>query len=254
MNILKINRRLSMIKLLPLVFFFMCSVSSAFEPIYHIGNLRSYEYVTPVVNSVLNGKTILFLGSSVTEGATSERFSFVDILARRHGINAIKEAVSGTTLVDNGENSYISRLKKYKKDTHFDTVVVQLSTNDAWQNFPLLLKDSKDNPTHSIEGSILFIIDYIKKNWNIPIIFYTNPPFGNEKYDAMVNLLEDIAKEKNIKIVNIYRDDKFNNLAVEEKGLYMYDAIHPTKAGYLNWMPKFEDVITSIFYNIKYRM
>ena len=222
-------------------------ISFAFNPIYHIGNDKKYEEINVEINSPLKNKTILFLGSSVTEGATSERFSFVDILAKKHGISAIKEAVSGTTLVDNGENSYISRLKKYNKDAHFDAVVVQLSTNDAWQNSPLLLKDAKDNPTTSIEGAILFIIDYIKKNWAVPVIFYTNPPFGNEKYDAMVNLLENIAKDKNIKLVNIYRDDKFNTLASEEKGLYMYDAIHPTKAGYLNWLPKFENVLIPIF-------
>lgn len=233
--------------LILLILLLSINSANAFEPVYHVGNLRLYEHISRNENSPLKDKKILFLGSSVTEGATSERFSFVDILAKRHGIEAVKEAVSGTTLVDNGENSYVSRLKKYNKDTKVDAVVVQLSTNDAWQDKPLEIKEARDNPAQSIEAAIVFIINYIRENWNCPIIFYTNPPFGNEKYDAMVNLLENIARKQDIKIVNIYRDKTFNTLSPEEKGLYMYDTIHPTKAGYLNWLPKFENVLIPIF-------
>ena len=110
-----------------------------------------------------------------------------------------------------------------------------------------MIKDTADNPTHSIEGALLFIIDYIKKTWNCPIIFYTNPPLGNDKYEAMVDLLNAIAKRENVKIVDIFHDASFNSLSSEEKGLYMYDAVHPTKAGYLNWLPKFENVLIPIF-------
>lgn len=54
---------------------------------------------------------MIFLGSSVTYGAASQGVSFADFIARRNGCEAIKEAVSGTTLVDNGSDSYVSRLK-----------------------------------------------------------------------------------------------------------------------------------------------
>lgn len=60
----------------------------------------------------LNGKTVLFLGSSVTYGSVANGISFADIMAEECGINCIKEAVSGTTLADINDNSYVSRLKK----------------------------------------------------------------------------------------------------------------------------------------------
>ena len=50
--------------------------------------------------STLAGKQILFLGSSVTYGHFSEGVSFVEIIAERTGMLPVKEAVSGTTLVD----------------------------------------------------------------------------------------------------------------------------------------------------------
>ena len=74
------------------------------HPSDHIGNSAEYSLasVQPLPDSTLTGKNIFFLGSSVTYGACSMHESFVDFLAKRDGINALKEAVSGTTLVDNG--------------------------------------------------------------------------------------------------------------------------------------------------------
>ena len=97
--------------------------------------------------TALNGKTILFLGSSVTEGAAAERQSFVELFAALDGVSVIKEAKSGTTLADktslpallffgNGD-SYVKRLKQIDPDTQIDCVVVQLSTNDATMKLPL---------------------------------------------------------------------------------------------------------------------
>ena len=40
----------------------------------------------------LKGKTVLFLGSSVTYGAFADGVSFADLMAERCGIRCIKEA------------------------------------------------------------------------------------------------------------------------------------------------------------------
>lgn len=60
---------------------------------------------------ILKGKTILFLGSSVTYGAAAGGVSFVELMAEQCGINYIKKAVSGTTLADIDNSSYVTRLK-----------------------------------------------------------------------------------------------------------------------------------------------
>ena len=112
--------------------------------------------------TALNGKTILFLGSSVTEGAAAERQSFVELFAALDGVSVIKEAKSGTTLADktslpallffgNGD-SYVKRLKQIDPDTQIDCVVVQLSTNDATMKLPL--GEIGDGDTKTVTGAM----------------------------------------------------------------------------------------------------
>ena len=48
-------------------------------------------------------KRIIFLGSSVTFGSASGGVSFADIICEKNGYEMIKEAVSGTTLVDSDD-------------------------------------------------------------------------------------------------------------------------------------------------------
>ena len=107
------------------------------------GNAEKYDAANLEKNSgsALEGKTIIFLGSSVTEGAAAEGQSFVELFEHQDGVQAVKEAKSGTTLVDsisipalltfgNGK-SYVSRIKKLDEEMDVDCVVCQLSTNDA---------------------------------------------------------------------------------------------------------------------------
>ena len=100
------------------------------------------------------GTTILFLGSSVTYGAASGGISFVEFTAKECGFDYIKEAVSGTTLADIDDSSYVSRLKKLNKNLKIDLAVCQLSTNDSYKGIPL--KRTRE--------AIIFIIDYLNKN------------------------------------------------------------------------------------------
>ncbi len=195
--------------------------------------------------SKLKGLTIGFLGSSITYGAMSLGISFVDYLKKIEGINVIKEAVSGTTLVDDKEDSYISRLKKIDKNIKFDFFIVQLSTNDMWQNKPL--GNLKDSSPHTICGAINFIIDYIKETYKVSPIFYTNPYFKNEGYLKMVNVLKEISKLKDIRIINMFDDEEFSNICKTSHDLYMADDIHPTMAGYLKWWtPYFIDYLEKL--------
>ena len=89
------------------------------------GNSLIYSVAStkPLPNSPLKGKTVIFLGSSVTFGSASKGESFVEFLAKRDGIKPIKEAVSGTTLVDNGPSSYISRMKTIDKNIKADAFI-----------------------------------------------------------------------------------------------------------------------------------
>lgn len=176
------------------------------------------------------GKTVIFLGSSITYGYAAGGISFADFVCERNGYTMVKEAVNGTTLVDVEEVSYISRMKKL--DTpKADLFVCQLSTNDA----------TRDLAISDIEEAIRFIVKYATEKWNCPIMFYTNPKYDNKKYEEMVGLLLQLATELDIKVLDFWNDEKINRLTKENMDRYMADPIHPTKEGYLElWTPAVE--------------
>lgn len=204
------------------------------------GNAETYavENVQSQPGSPLAGKHILYLGSSVTYGASSLQTSFVEYIAKRNDTTYQKEAVSGTTLVDAGVDSYISRLQKVDPNESFDLFVCQLSTNDATQEKPLgtvSAAGAQDFDTSTVCGAIEYIITYARKTWNCPVIFYTNAYYENETYASMVAALQEIAEKHGISVIDLYTDQAFNDIDEVQRALYMADAIHPTRAGYLEW-------------------
>ncbi|MCR4594932.1 MAG: SGNH/GDSL hydrolase family protein, partial [Clostridiales bacterium] len=61
---------------------------------FNRGNSMEYSVEnTDKTESPLKGKTIIFLGSSVTKGFASNGESFVDFMVKQDGIKAVKEAV-----------------------------------------------------------------------------------------------------------------------------------------------------------------
>lgn len=213
------------------------------------GNGEEYaaEHVLPLDGSPLKGKRIAFLGSSVTYGASSLGTSFVEYLAARNGFTYHKEAVSGTTLVDNGENSYPARMKRMDCAEEFDLFVVQLSTNDATKREPLgeiAGRNAGNYDTSTVCGAIEYIITYVREAWGCPVVFYTNAYYESENYAAMVAALGQIEAEYGIGVIDLYTDEAFNAITDEQRSLYMADGIHPTKAGYLLWWtPEMEEYL-----------
>lgn len=204
------------------------------------GNDKKYalNQTGECVHDELEGKKIIFLGSSVTYGASAKGVSFADYIGKRNHAEIVKEAVSGTTLVDNGANSYISRMKKIK-EKNADLFICQLSTNDASQKKEIgVIGESKELDsfdTNTVAGAIEYIICYAKETWNCPVMFYTNPKYDSEKYEEMVQLLQQIQKKWEIGVIDQWNDVKFNELTSKERSLYMADSIHPTQAGYREW-------------------
>ena len=203
------------------------------------GNAQAYglERVQPLAPGPLRGKRIAFLGSSVTLGACSEGTAFPEYIAARNGCTVCKEAVSGTTLTDDGADSYLARLKKMDRAAGYDIFAVQLSTNDASQNKPLGSAAGTDAPhdTSTVCGAIAEIAAYVRGVWGCPLLFYTNCRYESAAYSAMVGALHETARLCGFAVADLYSDDAFNDITAEQRALYMADAIHPTKAGYLLW-------------------
>ena len=195
----------------------------------------------------LDGKTFIFLGSSVTYGSASNGWSMADYIAENNDCTVHKWAKSGTTLVDNGADSYVQRmlntLKRVRKCDHF---IVQLSTNDATQNKPLgKLSDSmnkEDFDTSTIMGAIEFIIATAKETYGCEVSFYTGTRYNSTAYQNMINALYQIAKKWDIGIIDLWADREMNKVSAADRQRYMSDDIHPTRVGYEEWWgPKFQE-------------
>ena len=206
------------------------------------GNAESYgmDRLDAMEGSPLEGKKLLFLGSSVTYGAASLREGIPEYFAVRLGAEVTKEAVSGTTLTDDSDSSYVHRLlTKVDPATPYSLVVVQLSTNDAGKNKPLgEISDSwnkEDFDTHTVTGAMEYIIAYSRETWNCPVVFYTGCRYDSEAYATMVERLAELQAKWGVGVLDLWSDDAFNGISDAERALYMYDPIHPTKAGYREW-------------------
>lgn len=221
---------------------------------FHKGNDDQYSAANaqPLNGSPLQGKTIIFLGSSVTYGSAAKGESFVDYMVKQDGIVAIKEAVSGTTLVDEtvgDKKSYIERMKTIDPTIQADAFICQLSTNDATMKKPLgEVSDSfelEDFDTQTVAGAIEYVIAYTKQTWDCPVIFYTGTQYKSEHYEKMVTLLLQIQKKWDIGVINLWNDEEMNAVSKADYNLYMVDGIHPSRAGYRDWWtPKFEAFIS----------
>ena len=211
------------------------------------GNAAEYDITAAEENpnSPLQGKTIIFLGSSVTDGYGACGTSFVEYLEKEDGVIPVKEAVGGTTLVTTGSDSYIPRMKTIDTSIKADAFVCQLSTNDATKGLPLgSVSDSFDRDsfnTETVAGAIEYIISYAEETWNCPVIFYTGTKYDDAAYGDMVNLLLKIQDKWDCGVIDLWNDEELNNITEEQRNLYMLDGIHPTKAGYMEWwLPKIE--------------
>lgn len=208
------------------------------------GNAERFhpENIQPHTESPLKGKTIIYLGSSVTYGSDSLGVSFVEYIDRLNGTTSVKEAVSGTTLVtkdDASGSSYIPRMKTINPDIPADAFICQLSTNDATRHMPLgTISEGfnlADFDTETVAGAIEYIIAYAEKTWHCPVLFYTGTRFDCEEYGEMVKLLLGIQKKWKIGVIDLWNDKALHAISEKDYNLYMSNPIHPTQAGYLLW-------------------
>lgn len=204
------------------------------------GEQYSFEAIEPMADSPLAGRNICVLGSSVVFGSASMELGVGEFLAARFDCDLTKEAVGGTTLVDNGKNSYVQRLQdNIDPNAEYALFVCQLSTNDATMKKPLGEISSgtvlEDFDTATVTGAMEYIICYAQQTWGCPVVFFTGSHYDSAEYDAMVARLLELQEKWGIGVLNLWTDDDFNNISDVERGLYMADRIHPTRAGYRDW-------------------
>lgn len=240
------------------------------------GNAEIYAAanVKPLQDSPLRGKVFYFLGSSVTLGETSFHESAADFIAKRNSCICYKNAVSGTTLADLDDGSYVRRLVSDAREISPDLFICQLSTNDAARAPLGDLNDALEGIGHAernfscsgeicgvrarkrggrgdagaladvcktTSGAVGFVIGHARARFGCPVAFYSNAYFESEVYAETVKLMHKIARRAGVFFLDLYSDEEFNRISEERRTLYMHDQVHPLRAGYLEWWtPRFE--------------
>ena len=226
------------------------------------------ENVAYVPGSVLEGKTIGYLGSSITYGFATNGVAFADYIQKITGSTSVKQAISGGPLAKvegvRDEVSYITQLLDgaITPDQDLDVLVVQVSTNDAALGIEMgELSDSynlEDLDYSTIIGAMEYIAAYAKETWNCPVAFYTNPYLSDEAiaaycdangitdysavkdpyqtvYAQMIENVYKVMDKWDGYVIDMWNNEEFQNTDVQMRDYYMSDPIHPTNAGYLFW-------------------
>ena len=186
---------------------------------------------------------IFYLGSSITRGEASGGVAFGEIINKISGNPFVKEAVSGTTLVDNESESYVQRFNKLDFSQKPDFLVVQLSTNDFSKGKPMgsvSTTQTSGFDTSTVSGAIEHIIAQAKQKCpTVKVVFYTGAVRKGWQYEgAYENYINgDFAKicsKWNVKPLDIFHSD-YNRYS-----FYMQDDIHPKIECYSAvWAPLF---------------
>ena len=197
-------------------------------------------------------KTVLFLGSSVTYGSSSGGWSMCEYVAENSSYEVIKLAVSGTTLADINEGSYLNRLRESLHELpRIDHLIVQLSTNDPYFGVETgEVTDSTDpmdqDPRTSV-GAMEHIIRIAREDLGCPITFYIGAYFDRSDYAVLVDALMRLQLKHGFDIIDLYHDKAFNDVSPEDYALYMTDPVHPTRLGYEKWWgPKFLEYLERV--------
>lgn len=213
-----------------------------------LGNLPQYspKAATLDPSSPLYGKHIVFLGSSITYGATALGKSFVEDLAASDGLIVDKLAISGTALAGREANSYVSRFQSFHVKQTPDAFVCQLSTNDGRLGKPLG-KITEDGDTEfDIEttlGAIETIITQVQSDWGCPILFYTCLRKPDADYQALIDALYQLQAKYGFAILDLHGDAALAS-ATRQHPLAMFDDAHPTQLGYSKlWTPLFRQAL-----------
>ena len=118
--------------------------------------------------------------------------------------------------------------------------MVQLSTNDATTDKPFgEISDSTDIADFddsTIAGAIETIIAYARDTFNCPVAFYSGSFCEKENYAEMVQLLLEIQKKWDICVVDLFHNEEMTAIYGSDLyNTYMFDEVHPTRAGYVEW-------------------
>ena len=240
----------------------------------NVGNSADYnpDKYSMDPNSPIQGKTLLWLGSSVWQGfGTSESMSPALWMDAMTGTKSIIEVKGGTLLANvnaslggsmadqklDSSTSYYPRLTNHTKDTdpQVDLVVVQLSTNDSKGQCETGTVDPNAFDISAFDGSTTIgsieqIISYARDTWGAKTLVIGGSYFedemtysGGQKKEIYLDMIDKCHQRDEkwgdqFEFLDLWHNDVMYEKVKTGDQLwrsYMSDAIHPTKKGYAEW-------------------
>ena len=196
----------------------------------------------------INGRTVLFLGDSITEGvgvsATENRYT--DVFARISGAVVYNDGISGTRFARQLKPSdeprfdlnFIDRIEKLPAKA--DVVVVFGGTNDFGHG-DAAFGSFGDNDEYTFYGGAHSICKRLISRYPDSLIVFMTPlhrqnesrlVYGRERHLAdYVNAISEVCSYYSIPVLDLYRTSGLQPELEIIRDKYMPDGLHPSDAG-----------------------
>ncbi len=198
---------------------------------------------------------LLFLGDSITEGvgASVPENSYVNLVAKTLPCEVLNYGISGTRIAkQTNATCYATKwdldfqLRAQIMPKEADVVFVFGGIND-FQHGDAMLGDLNSEDPYTFYGGVRCLLAYLIATYGKKKLCVVLPPHlyqeggrkckgvsGTEQgadYGVYIRLLETMAKEYAIDIIDLYHDG-YPKPLVDTGDIYTADGIHPTDAGH----------------------
>lgn len=202
----------------------------------------------------LNGKKILFLGDSITEGrdASSIDRAYWNVLARRTGAQCVGYGISSTRIApqrtpsDNPRHDLYFGSRVEQMDPQADVIVVFGGTNDfchgdaPFGTFTDRTEDTFCGALHVLLGKLIDKYPGAQLVVMTPLHRSIEDECGFNRYgvrraarlEAYVNAIAETAAYYGIPVLDLYRTSGIQPRVPILKEMYMPDGLHPNDAGH----------------------
>lgn len=199
----------------------------------------------------LHGKTVLFLGDSITEGvgASSPEHGFVSVFQRLSGAVTVNYGIGGTRIAKQRkppvcaewDRDFIGRVDEMQPQA--DVIVVFGGTNDFGHG-DTEIGDMTSRSAYTFYGALHMLCEkLLNKYQNAQIVFLTPLHRLSEEnavneiglktlpLSSYVTAIQEVAGYYALPVLDLFRLSGLQPAVDQIRALYMPDGLHPSDAG-----------------------
>ena len=220
------------------------------------GNSSEYDASLLTLNeeSVMQGDTVVFVGSDFTIGTKADGQSFVDYLKAVDGLNCAVFEKEGIAITSNKGDSILSLVESIPKEHASPKAIfceipyfqAKSGTKFGELSSSYMLSDFD---TETLIGAMEYIVCYSKMNWGCPVFFYTTAECNSKRYDKVVSSAREVANKWNMPMLDFTSINSAGSMDKKQRSLYFVDKHNLSRAGYFEiTAPEFEKFIIENLY------